>query len=183
MKLNSIFVILMLFISILYVNTEISHALKERYVSTPDLARTSSDIVVAKCVSSEAKIDNNTGMIFTYITFDIDESLKGTNEEKLTLKVVGGTVGDITVSSPYLPDFEPGNEVVLFLGPTNPDGYPVLQSIHRGVYRVSVDSQGTRVIDTPVNDLNIYSAVTNQRVSGKSKLSLDDFIYSLYQKM
>lgn len=183
MKLNSIFVILLLFISMMLVNLENSYALKELNIPTPDLARTSTDIVVAKCISSEARQDSQTGLVFTYTTFSIDESLKGKYGEELVLRTVGGTVGDKTVSSPFLPGFELNEEVVLFLGPRNSEGYPVLQSINKGVYRVDTDVNGTKFISTPVNGLNLINSGTNQRIIGNDKLSLDDFIYSINQTL
>lgn len=183
MKLNSIFIILMLFVSILYVNTDISHALKEINISTPDLARSSTDIVVAKCIASEARQDSQSGLVFTYTTFSIDESLKGKYGEELVLRTVGGTVGDKTLSSPFLPGFELNEEVVLFLGPRNSEGYPVLQSINKGIYRVDTDVNGTKVISTPVNGLILINSGTNQRIKGNDKLSLDDFIYSINQTL
>jgi len=178
-----LFISILFFTSVFVLDINSSHALKELNRSTPDLARSSSDIVVAKCVSSEARIDEKTGFIFTYTTFKVDESLKGKYDDELVLRIVGGTVGDKTVSSPYLPNFKPNEEVVLFLGPENSSGYPVLQSINKGIYRVSNDSTATKVITTPVNDLKLYNSRTDQRLQGNDKLSLDDFIYSIFQIM
>ena len=179
MKLNSIFIILILFISILYVNSDISHALKEINISTPDLARSSTDIVVAKCVSSEAKLDQKTGFIFTYITFEIDESLKGKYGDELVLRIVGGTVGNKTMSSPFIPSFKPNEEVVLFLGPKNTDGYPLLKSLNKGIIRVTTDSSGSKIVSSSVSDLPLYNSRTDQRLRGSTKITLDDFIYSI----
>jgi len=178
-----LFITILFLTSLLLVNINDTHALKELNRSTPDLARSSSDIVVAKCVSYEARVDQKTGFIFTYTTFKVDESLKGKYGDELVLRIVGGTVGDKTVSSPYLPSFKPNEEVVLFLGPENSSGYPVLQSINKGIYRVNKDSTGTKVITTPVNDLELYNSRTDQRLQGNDKLSLDDFIYSIFQTM
>jgi len=181
MKLNSIFVIILFFISLLAVNINNSYALKELNISTPDLVRSSADIVVAKCVSSEAKLDEKTGFIFTYTAFEIDEILKGKYGDQLVLRIVGGTVGDKTLSSPFLPRFEQNEEVVLLLGPKNSDGYPVLQSVNKGIYRVHTTESGAKVISTPVNGLELINSTTNQRLIGNNTLSLDDFIYSINQ--
>lgn len=183
MKLNSIFVVMILFITLSLVNIKESYGLKELDISTTDIARSSADIVVAKCVSTEAKLDEETGFIFTYITFEIDESLKGKYGDQLILRIVGGTVGDKTLSSPFLPKFTPNEEVVLFLGPENSAGYPVLQSINKGVYRVHTTDSGAKVISTTVNGLELINSVTNQRIKGNNTLSLDDFIYSINQTL
>ena len=183
MKLNFIFVVMILFITLSLVDVKDSYGLKELNISTPDLSRSSADIVVAKCVSSEARLDDKTGFIFTYTTFEIDESLKGKYGDKLVLKFVGGTVGDQTVSSPFLPKFTPNEEVVLLLGPENSAGYPVLQSINKGVYRVQTTESGERIISTPVSGLELINSATNQRIQGNNTLSLDDFIYSINEAL
>ena len=169
---------LIIFSSLCMGNHE-SFAIKELNVSTPELARSSADIVVAKCISTEARIDEKTGLIFTYTTFDVDESLKGTYGDEIVLRIVGGTIGDRTVSSPFLPSFKAEEEVVLFIGPKNSDGYPLLQSVQRGVYRVSSDDTGAKYIANPAGDLPLFNAGTSQRMKGNGKVSLDDFIYSI----
>ena len=179
MNFKYIATFLVLFISIFLFNINKSEALKELNISTPDLARTSTDIVVAKCVSSEARLERDNGLIFTYITFSIDESLKGKYGEELVLRIVGGTVGDRTVSSPFLPKFELNEEVVLFLGPRNSKGFPVIQSVNKGIYRINRTKNGTKVVTTPVKGLTLSDSITNQRINGNNELLLDDFIYSI----
>ncbi len=170
---------LVLFFSIFLFNINNSEALKELNISTPDLARSSTDIVIAKCISSEARVDEKTGLIFTYTTFEIDESLKGKYGDELILRIVGGTVGDRTVSSPFLPLFEDNEEVVLFLGPKNTDGYPVLKSLNKGIIRVSTESSGSKIVSSSVSDLPLYNSRTDQRLQNANKINLDDFIYSI----
>ena len=183
MNFKYIAAFLVLFFSIFLFNINNSEALKEINISTHDLARSSTDIVLAKCISSEARQDKPGGLVFTYTTFSIDESLKGKYGEELVLRTVGGTVGDKTVSSPFIPKFELNEEVVLFLGPRNSEGYPVLQSINKGIYRVGTDINGTKIISTPVNGFNLIKSGTNQRIIGNDKLTLDDFIYSINQTL
>lgn len=174
---------LVLLFSIFLFNINNSEALKELNISTPDLARSSTDIVVAKCISSEARVDEKTGLIFTYTTFKINENLKGKYGDELVLRIVGGTVGDRTVSSPFLPTFKVNEEVVLFVGPKNAEGYPVLNSFTNGIYRVSSTDTGTKVINTSVSGLELYNDGTNQRKNNNSIITLDDFIYSLNQSL
>jgi len=183
MKLNSIILVMIIFVTLSLVNVKDSFGLKELNVSTTDLVRESADIVVAKCVSTEAKTDENTGFIFTYVTFDIEESLKGKYGDNLVLRIVGGTVGDKTLSSPFLPSFKPNEEVVLLLGPESEAGYPVLQSINKGVYRVQTTDSGAKVISTPVSGLELINSATNQRLIGNNTLSLEDFIYSINEAL
>ena len=99
------------------------------------------------------------------------------------LRIVGGTVGDKTISSPYLPRFTQNEEVILMLGPNNTKGYPVLKSVSRGIIRVDTDDTGTKYIATPVDGLEIIDSKTNQRTVNNNKINLDDFIYSINEVM
>lgn len=179
-KLFKTTVLLTLFFSsIVLISSENSYALKEIRSSTADLARSAYGMVVANCVKSEARIDEDTGLIFTYTTFRVDESIKGEYGDEIVLRIVGGTVGDTTVSSPYLPNFTPNEDVILILGPYNTKGYPVLKSMSRGILRVETDESGTRYVATPVDGLEIIDPATNKRSVNQNKVKLDDFIYSV----
>ena len=169
--------------SFLFIGCTKSYATREISMDASELAKTSTDVVVAKCVSSEAKKDENTGFIYTYTTFKVDESLKGKYDDEVVLRIIGGTVGDTTIKAPDVPTFSPDEEVVLFLGPKNTMGYPVLKSINRGVYRIQSDESGAKVITTPVVGLDIIDSKTNERVKDNSKIFLDDFINSVSQSM
>lgn len=160
-----------------------SYATREVSMGTSELARTSTDVVVAKCVSSETKRDENTGLIYTYTTFKVDESLKGEYDNEIVLRIIGGTVGDVTINAPDAPTFKPDEEVVLFLGPRNTKGYPVLKSMNRGVYRIQTDEAGYKVITTPVIGLDIIDSKTNEKVTDNNKIYLNDFINSVSLSM
>ncbi len=171
------------FSSIVMISSENSYALKEIRSTTADLARTADGVVLANCVKSEARIDEDTGLIFTYTTFKVDERLKGEYGEEIVLRIIGGTVGDKTVSSPYLPQFTQNEDVILFLGPDNTKGYPVLKSLSRGIVRIETDDTGARYVTTPVDGLVIMDSKTSERAVNGNKLKLDDFIYSINEVM
>ena len=171
------------FSSVVMVSSDNSYALKELRSTTADLARSANGVVLANCVKSEARIDEDTGLIFTYTTFKVDERLKGEYGEEIVLRIVGGTVGDKTVSSPYLPQFTQNEDVILFLGPDNTKGYPVLKSLSRGIVRIEADDSGAKYVITPVDGLEIIDSKTNQRAISGNKLKLDDFIYSINEVM
>ena len=171
------------FSSIVMVSSDNSYALKEIRSTTADLARSANGVVLANCVKSEARIDEETGLIFTYTTFKVDERLKGEYGDEIVLRIIGGTVGDISVSSPYLPKFTPNEDVILILGPNNTKGYPLLKSISRGILRVETDDTGTKYVTTPVDGLEITNSATNERSVNENKVNLDDFIYSINEVM
>jgi len=167
----------------LYVASIESYAFREMKSTTDELAKTSKDVVVANCVKSEVKKDENTGFIFTYTTFKVNESLKGEYGDEIVLRMLGGTVDNITVKAADLPTFEPNEEVILFLGPKNTMGYPVLQSVSNGLYRISTDETGAKFVDMPVDEQSVNSSDTELRLEGTNKVSLDEFINTITQSM
>ena len=101
----------------------------------------------------------------------------------MVLRIVGGSDGDVSVNVPDRPEFVDGEDVVLFLGPKNTAGYPVLHSFNRGVYRIKLDESGNKIVSTPVTGLDIYRTGSSERVTSGEKVLLKDFIYSLNQEI
>ena len=152
-----------------------------------DLARRSGRIVVARCLSSQARIVDPGGNIFTFSEFQIIDLVKGSLPPQFTLRILGGTVGATSVSAD-MSSFEPGEELILFLGPDNQDGYPTvgLQSIYRT--RRDLASQQWVVADA-IYDLKLFRAGTrneiNQFSTGNynSPVTVEDFVWSIRQAL
>src|SRR5437667_6598992 len=53
--------------------------------------------------------------IDTYITFQIDNSLKGNPGRSYTIRVLGGTVGEDTMEVTCAPKFQVGDKQILFV--------------------------------------------------------------------
>ena len=178
-KINiNIFILIFLVISILFVHTPNLFAIKEYNIQTDELARNSYDIVFAKCISSEVKKDKKSGLIFTYYKFKIEDSINEKYSDELNLRIFGGRLGDISNKVNGLPEFNENEEVVLFVGDKNSDGYPVMQSFYFGIFRVKEDKDGNKFITSPVTGLDIVSPITKKKDTN-GKISLDEFMYSL----
>ena len=155
--------------------------------NTLDLVRRSERIVVARCLSSQARTVEPGGNIFTFSEFQVIDLVKGSLLPQFTLRLVGGTVG-ATSDHADMPRFEPGEELILFLGPDNRDGYPTvgLQSIYRT--RRDLASQQWVVADA-IYDLKLFRAETrneiNQFSTGNynSPVTVEDFVWSIRQAL
>lgn len=55
------------------------------------------------------------GLIWTTVTLDVDQTLARSAAAQVSFKLPGGTVGDLNLSIPGAPAFEPGQEVMVFL--------------------------------------------------------------------
>jgi hypothetical protein len=180
---HTISYMLIICLGILFINCSKSYATRELEETTLDIARRSENIVVARCVSTESKWNEQGSLIFTYVTFQVHDTVQGENtEDNLTLRFLGGRVGDTVQTVPDMPQFSENEEVMLFLGPKNRSGYQTLSSIQNGVLRIKTDSEtGKKLITTPTTGFQIYKTNTDEPMStpyGNGVL-LEDFSYSL----
>ncbi len=162
-----------------------SYATREFSNSTLEMARKSEHVVVAKCISSKSSWDEKHKFIFTYTTFSVEEVVKGeTVGDDITLRIIGGQVGDTRVDVPDKPEFLQEEEVILFLGPKNPDGYPTLSSLEKGVLRLKVDEvSGEKIVTTPVTGIKILIKDTENPAPSENGVLLEDLIYSIKKSL
>ncbi len=90
--------------------------------------------------------------IFTFVTVRADRYLKGDLGSTVTLMEFGGTVGDLRQEIPGVPQFTPGQEVVLFLS-VKPPLYPAVLSLSQGQFTVTRGADGRTMLTR-----NLYGA-------------------------
>jgi len=180
---NKILFFVVFVLSFSFLNCSKSYATRELQESNLDVAKRSEAIVVARCISSESRWNDEGTLIFTYVTFEIQHTIKGKDpKDKLTLKLIGGQVGDVIQTVPDLPVFNEEGEVMLFLGPINKDGYPTLASMKNGALQIQTDIKtGQKIVTTPTSGLEIYRENTEREISSQEAegVLLEDMIYSL----
>jgi len=92
-------------------------------------------IVVATCVASETRPVKAYGdNPFTFTRFDKVEKLVGDLSGPFDVRLFGGRVGNVRVWEDGLPTFMPGTRYLLFLGPSNKDGFPLLKP--QGIFEI-----------------------------------------------
>jgi hypothetical protein len=81
------------------------------------LCNKSSDIITANVVSINSYGDPQQRWIFTDIELEVNETIKGNlkKQERLTLKLYGGTVNGITITVVGAPRLTVGEHTLLFL--------------------------------------------------------------------
>ena len=86
----------------------------------------------------------------TFVTVEAEEYLKGNLGERLTIKVPGGQLGRYRTVFIGAPEFQDGDEVVLFLKGSGPS-YPYVIGLSQGAFRVVTDARsGRRMVTTPI---------------------------------
>ena len=88
--------------------------------------------------------------IMSYITFKVKDSLKGSPGESYTLRTFGGTVGQDTMKIGDGPEFQVGDDDVLFVENNGTQVVPLV-GIMYGRFHVKKDASGQETITTNEN--------------------------------
>lgn len=148
-------------------------------LTTLDEAKLSTRIVLSKCTAVEVR-ELAGGNIFTFSEFETLRMVKGNlPSTHFTLRLLGGRIGDVEIDAPFTPKFTPGEEVVLFLGPDNVDGYPTIS--FTGIFKVRTNPvNGKKVVVPTPTGLTLFHTSDNTAYSDSPKLlPLEDFLFSL----
>lgn len=178
------FILILIICSFVFLFPTHTYSLHEVNMSTSSMVKNATEIIVAKCISSEARFDENTGFVFTYTTFEVDQTVKNEiDTDKIEIRMIGGQVGNLRTDVQGLPRFSEQDEMVLFLGKKNRHGYHSLLSVLKGMYKVEIDEfSGEKRIKNPPSDLNLTNANSRQVFTGSS-IPLDDFISNIKESL
>jgi hypothetical protein len=126
-------------------------------MSLRDLAKKSDAIVLASVEDQSARYDSRKE-IFTYITLRVLEPVKGPKKgDVITIRELGGTVGNIASIVPGTPSFKVGEEVVIFLTGKDTAGYPWVMGLEQGKYSVTTDERGEKHVRNEIGGLTVVS--------------------------
>jgi hypothetical protein len=83
--------------------------------------------------------------IMTYVTFKVDQTIKGDVGSEYTLRMLGGTVDGETMAVSDAPKFEVGNKDILFVQNNGTQFIPLVGIMH-GRFHVRTDQTGREVV-------------------------------------
>jgi hypothetical protein len=116
--------------------------------------------------------------IVTYVTFKVDDALKGDPGTTYSMRMLGGTVDDRTMEVSDAPKFKVGDHDVLFIE-NNGSQFIPLVGLQHGRFRVEKDASGRQTLLTgdglPLADVNQLGGKEETLARSKAALSLDDF--------
>ncbi len=110
-------------------------------MSLAKLSQAAPLIVRARCTGNSVALD--AGEIWTFTSFQVEETWRGDALPQITVRLLGGTMGNITSHVSGVPQFRPGEDVILFLQPTARGDFSVV-SWRQGTFRISRDPSGTQ---------------------------------------
>jgi len=115
-----------------------------------ELVATAPVIVHGRVVDVKADWVDGRRSVETFVTVAVTEYLKGHLGESVTLRVPGGQLGRYRTVFVGAPEFQEGDEVVLFLKHSGPS-YPYIIGLSQGAFRVVPDARtGRRMVTTPI---------------------------------
>ncbi|HWQ03367.1 MAG TPA: hypothetical protein VNL38_02710 [Candidatus Nitrosotenuis sp.] len=142
-------------------------------MSLEEMAAAASAVARVKCLSSTSRWEG--GQIFTFTTFEVLETLKGSVPRSITVRLVGGQVAHIRAHVDGVPRFTPGEEAYLFLEPTT-NGELTVTSWAQGTFRVRQVSPKVELVTQDTGGLSIFDPQTRQfRAGGVRNLPVAEF--------
>ena len=85
-----------------------------RVLEMGDMLEKSEQVVQGTVADLSADFGDD-GLIWTVVTLDVDDTLGRSTAAQVSFRLPGGTVGDLSLTVPGAPIFEPGQEVMVFL--------------------------------------------------------------------
>lgn len=124
--------------------------------------------------------------IVTYVTFKVEDPIKGTPGDSYTLRMFGGTVDGQTMEVTDAPRFKAGDRDILFVEHNGTQFIPLVGIMH-GRFHVLPDETGTnekiaKDNGAPLANVAKLGQDENAAVSGKA-LSKAEFKAAIRQKM
>ncbi|MGA9972046.1 MAG: hypothetical protein WBQ07_17045 [Candidatus Acidiferrales bacterium] len=115
-------------------------------MSLAKMAQTAPLIIRARCLANSTAWD--AGEIWTFTNFAIEETWKGAPPGaavQLTVRLLGGSVGNLTSTVSGVPRFHPGEEVIVFLEPTARGDFSIVSWV-QGTFRIRRDPRTSEEI-------------------------------------
>jgi len=116
--------------------------------------------------------------IVTYVTFKVDDTLKGDPGATYSMRMLGGTVDGRTMEVTDAPKFKVGDHDLLFVENNGRQFIPLVGIMH-GRFRIQKDQSGRDTLLTgagqPLADVSQLGSNEAATARSKAALSLDDF--------
>lgn len=167
---------LMVVANLLLIATQpVSQATTLMRMSLAQMARTAQVIVRARCVSNATLWDE--GEIWTRTTFDVEESWSGpAGSRQLAVRLLGGSLGNISSRVSGIPRFQPGEDTVLFLEPSRNGDFAIV-SWQQGTFRIRQNAaMGAEIVVQDTASALTYDPVSRRfEAAGIRAMALADF--------
>jgi hypothetical protein len=124
-------------------------------------------------------------VIVTYVTFKIDDAIKGTPGGSYTIRMLGGTVDGETAEVADAPRFKTGDRDILFVEHNGNQFVPLVGIMH-GRFHVQTDAAGREIVAKDSGDAlaNVSKLGQDEKAATTGPaLSVADFKSAIRQKL
>jgi hypothetical protein len=141
------------------------------YMDTEALVRLSSVIVRGEVESIVSRPDASPTRVHTDVTIRVAESLKGAaGQERITLKLLGGSVDGYEGVVSGAPVFGKGERVLVFLTVTK-KGALTVTGLHQGKFRIQSEGGVDVAVQEGAGDAGVVLRPGQQRADGRQPLT------------
>jgi hypothetical protein len=145
-------------------------------MSVAQMSRAAQVIVRAQCEANSTGWD--AGEIWTFTTFEVEEVWRGEAPAQISVRLLGGTAGNLTSSVAGIPRFQPGEEVVLFLERTQRGDFSIV-SWEQGTFRIRRDIRaGEESVTQDTAALATFDPATRRFEAGGIERMPVDFLHA-----
>lgn len=148
----------------------VAHATTLIKLDLKDLTAKSEQIVMGRVLSLDAKLEG--GRVFTYVTLQVSERLKGQGDPTVTLRLVGGRTPDLATLVSGQANFRRGEEVLVFLERPTMSRHLLVTGMSQGKFRVVRGPDGTTRQLVPQGVTTSLLTPTTKLVDGKARRTL-----------
>ena len=142
-------------------------------MSVADLSRVAHTVVRARCVTSSTRWD--TGEIWTFTTFDVEEIWKGSAPAHITVRLLGGRTEDFTSTVSGVPRFSPGEELILFLERTPAQDFSIV-SWMQGTFRIGLNGATEETVTQDTASFPVFDPASQRfEATGIRKMPISAF--------
>lgn len=124
--------------------------------------------------------------IMSYVTFKVEDAMKGAAGDTYTLRMLGGTVDGETMEVSDAPKFEVGGREIVFVENNGSQFIPLVGIMHGRFHLKKDDQTGTEFVTTnehqPVKDVSKLGRAETAAVTGKG-LSAGEFKSAIRQTL
>jgi hypothetical protein len=148
-------------------------------MSLGQISQTAQTIVRARCTGSTTGWD--AGEIWTFSSFEVREVWRGSPAAQITVRLLGGRVGNLTSSVSGVPRFQAGEDVVLFLERTPRGDFSVV-SWEQGTFRIRrAGAQGPESVTQDTAAFSTFDPETRRfEAEGIRNMPLENFRAQVY---
>jgi len=172
--------------SLAFLNQDATGLTTMKYLSLGQLTEESSMIIIGKVESAECQWNSDYTMITTLVKVALSDVLKGApTESVITIKLIGGSIGNIETVLIGSPTFRIGEETLLFLRAVNEEpfnGFLTVTGLAQGKFEIQ-NGTGTaaKVVTRDISGIHLMGNRPNDFVNGR--LSLDVFVKLIREQL